>query len=203
MTTPVNPLVVVLRLLRHRTWLFVLSAGLWGAVHALPVVYGLVMKGMFDALSGTAPAGVSAWTFLALALGTDLVRLAAMARRQLLGDHLLAGAGAAGTPQPARAPAHRARHAAASRLAERGRHPLSGRRRRSRRLRRRLGRFRRPGRLRTGIADGDDAGEPDHDRADPDPADPHGGADQRPQALHSNDPQAHAPGHWARHRLHR
>ena len=79
MTTPVNPLVVVLRLLRHRTWLFVLSAGLWGAVHALPVVYGLVMKGMFDALSGTAPAGVSAWTFLALALGTDLVRLAAMA----------------------------------------------------------------------------------------------------------------------------
>ncbi len=56
-----------------------LNAGLWGAVHALPVVYGLVMKGMFDALSGTAPAGMSAWTFLALALGTDLVRLAAMA----------------------------------------------------------------------------------------------------------------------------
>ncbi len=79
MTTPVNPLIVVLRLLRHRTWLFVLNAGSWGAVHALPVVYGLVMKGMFDALSGAAPAGVSAWTFLALALGTDLVRLAAMA----------------------------------------------------------------------------------------------------------------------------
>ena len=85
MTTP-DPLRLTVGLLRHRSGLFVLSAFLWLAVHALPVGFGLLMKGLFDALSGSAAAGLdpasvsaSAWTFLVLALGLDLLRLGSMA----------------------------------------------------------------------------------------------------------------------------
>jgi len=48
-------------------------------IHALPVLYGLLIKGLFDTLTAGEAAGLNAGTFLALALAVDLVRLAALA----------------------------------------------------------------------------------------------------------------------------
>ncbi len=75
MTFDTNPLVLTWRLVRQRRWLFVVSCLLWAAVHLLPVLTGLFTKGIFDALSGSAPAGWDAWTFLALALTLDVGRI--------------------------------------------------------------------------------------------------------------------------------
>lgn len=61
--------------LRHRRWLFIISFFLWGLIHSLPVLVGILVKGIFDALSGEAAAMSSAWTFVALILVTQLGRL--------------------------------------------------------------------------------------------------------------------------------
>ena len=70
-----NPLRLTIGLVRQRRWLFVRSAALWLAIHLLPVATGVLTKGVFDALSGSAPAGASAWTFLAVALALDVGRI--------------------------------------------------------------------------------------------------------------------------------
>ena len=70
-----NPLRLTLGLVRQRHWLFIGSAALWLTIHLLPVLTGVLTKGVFDALSGAAPAGTSAWTFLALALTLDISRI--------------------------------------------------------------------------------------------------------------------------------
>ena len=69
-----DPLWLVLRIIRHRRGLFLLNVLLWAFIHALPLLFGLIVKGVFDALSG-ASAGTDAWTFLALAVAVDLTRL--------------------------------------------------------------------------------------------------------------------------------
>jgi ATP-binding cassette subfamily B protein/ATP-binding cassette subfamily C protein len=79
MTAPPSTLRLTRRLLRHRPGLFVLNVALWFSVHALPVLFGLLMKGLFDTLSGAGSGGLNAWTLLALAIGLDLTRLGAMA----------------------------------------------------------------------------------------------------------------------------
>ena len=65
-------------LLRHRTGLYVFSFFLWGFIHGSPVLIGIFVKGVFDALSGQADAGLNAWTFVALILITHLARLGSM-----------------------------------------------------------------------------------------------------------------------------
>lgn len=69
------PLPLTIRLVRHRRTLFVITCLLWGVIHALPVLYGIFVKALFDALSGASAADASAWTFLALALAVDAGRL--------------------------------------------------------------------------------------------------------------------------------
>lgn len=72
-----------LRLLRtlawHRPALLLLNVAVWLFVHASPVLAGVFMKGIFDALSGQAPAALSPWTYLALALAVDVARIATLA----------------------------------------------------------------------------------------------------------------------------
>jgi ABC-type multidrug transport system fused ATPase/permease subunit len=48
--------------------------GVWAMVHALPLLVGILMKALFDTLSGEA-VGRSAWTVLALLIAADLWRL--------------------------------------------------------------------------------------------------------------------------------
>jgi ATP-binding cassette subfamily B protein/ATP-binding cassette subfamily C protein len=77
----------------------------WAFIHATPVLQGLLMKGIFDALAPGAAAAGDPWSLLALAAGLDLLRIASLAggvwlwaglwatavmqvRRNLL-DHLL------------------------------------------------------------------------------------------------------------------
>ena len=64
-----------IKLLRHRRSLYVLSFILWGFIHGLPVLLGLLVKAVFDALSGEAAASSSAWTFVILMLVTQIGRL--------------------------------------------------------------------------------------------------------------------------------
>lgn len=67
-----------IKLLRHRTWLYVLSFFLWGVIHGAPVLLGLFIKGVFDALSGQAEVGANVWTFIIFMLILHLSRLIAM-----------------------------------------------------------------------------------------------------------------------------
>src|SRR5690606_8507861 len=70
-----NPLRLTLKLVRQRRGLFILTSFAWLVIHALPVLTGVLMKGLFDALSGSQPAGFTAWTFLALAMVLDVGRI--------------------------------------------------------------------------------------------------------------------------------
>ncbi|CAN5847270.1 ABC transporter ATP-binding protein [soil metagenome] len=74
-----NPLALVFELARHRPALLALNVSVWIVVHGSPVLLGLFMKGIFDALSGQGAATASAWTFLALVLSVDMARIGALA----------------------------------------------------------------------------------------------------------------------------
>jgi ATP-binding cassette, subfamily B, bacterial len=74
-----NPLALAFALARRRPALLVLNCLVWLVVHSSPVLYGVFMKGIFDALSGQATAALSPWTFLALALSVDVVRIGTLA----------------------------------------------------------------------------------------------------------------------------
>lgn len=62
-------------LLRYRTPLFLLTAFLWLLNHASPVLYGVLDKGLFDALTDSTHSTLSPWTFLLLLLVLNLGRL--------------------------------------------------------------------------------------------------------------------------------
>src|SRR5690625_4574098 len=64
-------------LLRYRTPLFMLTAFLWLLNHASPVLYGVLDRGLFDALTGQST--MSPWTFLVLLLVLNLGRLVNLA----------------------------------------------------------------------------------------------------------------------------
>ena len=83
-TSQPRPLALTIRLLRHRRLLFIGTCLLWTLIHTLPVLYGVFVKALFDALSAAAGAGSSAWTYLALALAVDVTRVG------LLGGGILA-----------------------------------------------------------------------------------------------------------------
>jgi len=70
---------LLLTLAWHRPALLLLNVAIWLFVHASPVLAGLFMKGIFDALSGQAAAALSPWTYLALALAVDVARIATLA----------------------------------------------------------------------------------------------------------------------------
>lgn len=75
MTFSSNPLRLALALGGQRRAYFVLTAITWALIHAMPIVFGLAMRGLFDALSGGAAAGNDAWSYLALGLGIDTLRI--------------------------------------------------------------------------------------------------------------------------------
>ena len=70
---------LLLTLAWHRPALLLLNVAVWIFVHASPVLAGVFMKGIFDALSGQGSAALSPWTYLALALSVDVARIAALA----------------------------------------------------------------------------------------------------------------------------
>ncbi len=67
------------RLLRYRTPLFLLTAFLWFLNHLSPVLYGVLDRGLFDALSGAAAEPVNPYTYLALLGVLNMARLGNMA----------------------------------------------------------------------------------------------------------------------------
>ncbi len=75
MTFSTNPLRLTRLLVRQRRWLFVVTSLFWLVIHALPVLTGLLVRGLFDALSGATAAGWGPWTYLALALTLDVGRI--------------------------------------------------------------------------------------------------------------------------------
>lgn len=76
MTYSTNPLKLTMKLVRQRNTLFVTTSFFFLLIHSLPVLTGLLMGGLFDALAAGTAATTSPWTFLALALATDVTRLA-------------------------------------------------------------------------------------------------------------------------------
>jgi ATP-binding cassette, subfamily B, bacterial len=66
---------LIWRLLRYMPWLFLANLVLWGLVHTLPILFGLLTKAIFDALSGEAPAGLDVWSVIALLAVFNLARM--------------------------------------------------------------------------------------------------------------------------------
>ena len=54
------------RLIRYKPRLFILNCIAWCLVIALPIVTGLLTKGVFDRLSGSVRAGEDIWTLVAI-----------------------------------------------------------------------------------------------------------------------------------------
>ncbi len=67
------------RLLRYRTPLFLLTSFVWFLNHSTPVLYGVLDKGLFDALAEGASHPVSPWTYLALLGVLNLGRIGLLA----------------------------------------------------------------------------------------------------------------------------
>lgn len=64
------------RIVRYRPGLFALNALLWGIMHSLPVLTGLLIRQIFDSLAEQQSAGLNAWTYLALLSLTSISRIA-------------------------------------------------------------------------------------------------------------------------------
>ena len=79
-TSKPSTMTLMLKLARYRTPFLILNCILWGIIHALPVLIGVLLKGIFDALAGE-NSGVwsNPWTFLALLVALDVTRLGTMA----------------------------------------------------------------------------------------------------------------------------
>ena len=59
----------MLRLVSWRRAEYIKNVIAWGTFHLVPLSYSLLIKAIFDALSHRAPAGLNAWTFLAILAG--------------------------------------------------------------------------------------------------------------------------------------
>lgn len=105
----------ILRLCTWRRGEFILNCLAWATFHLLPLVNGLAIRGIFNALSGNAAAGWNAWTMLAVLAGIYAGRqlgflvgyslfmrfhlsVAALLRRNLM-DHLLRAPGSRRLPE--------------------------------------------------------------------------------------------------------
>jgi len=76
---PPATLRLLLQLAWHKPLLLALNVAVWLFVHASPVLAGVFMKGIFDALAGQQAAALSPWSYLALALTVDVARIGALA----------------------------------------------------------------------------------------------------------------------------
>ena len=65
----------LLALMRYRPWLYLANGVLWTLVHLSPLVTGLLAKWFFDALTGSAPAGLGPWSLIALLVAAALARI--------------------------------------------------------------------------------------------------------------------------------
>jgi ATP-binding cassette, subfamily B, bacterial len=74
-TQPRSTIGMMLYFMRYRTGLATLNFGLWALIHFMPVLIGVLIKGLFDALSGETSVTQSAWTFLILLALSDISRL--------------------------------------------------------------------------------------------------------------------------------
>ncbi len=74
-----KPLKLTWRLALFRGPLFLVNCILWAAFHALPALFGLIAKAVFDALSGQAPVGWNVWTLIAALVLVSAARVGAFA----------------------------------------------------------------------------------------------------------------------------
>ena len=63
------------RLIRYKPRLFILNCIAWCLVIALPIVTGLLTKGVFDRLSGSVRAGEDIWTLVAIMVAIAMGRV--------------------------------------------------------------------------------------------------------------------------------
>ncbi len=66
---------LALRLAGYRPWLFAAAFACWVGYYAFPLLTGLALRAVFDALANGQPAGLSVWSALALLLGLELGRV--------------------------------------------------------------------------------------------------------------------------------
>ena len=70
---------LIRQLISYRPGLFAANVLVWGVIHSLPVLVGLLIKLIFDSLSGQAAAGANAWTFVALLTLLNFTRIGTFA----------------------------------------------------------------------------------------------------------------------------
>lgn len=74
-TQPRSTLGMMIYYLRYKPGLVTMNSILWMLIHVSPVFIGLLIKGLFDTLSGEAGATHSPWTFLMLLMVLDTSRM--------------------------------------------------------------------------------------------------------------------------------
>ena len=69
----------IVRLARYRPLIY-LTSGLTASImfYLFPLVPGLIVRGIFDQLSGSAAAGLSIWGLVALLAGVSVARVVAL-----------------------------------------------------------------------------------------------------------------------------
>src|SRR5438067_8774788 len=72
---PLTPGKAIWALSLYKPGLYLLNFGLWTLFYLFPIAYGLLIGLFFDTLSGSAQAGWSIWTILALIAATQFVRV--------------------------------------------------------------------------------------------------------------------------------
>ncbi|WP_405083930.1 ABC transporter ATP-binding protein [Microbispora sp. NBC_01389] len=73
-----SPLGFLWRLITYSPWRYLLAASAWAVFHLWPLLPGVLGKLLFDVLEGRAPAGITVWTVVAVAVGAGLARCVAI-----------------------------------------------------------------------------------------------------------------------------
>ncbi|TLP55766.1 ABC transporter ATP-binding protein [Microbispora triticiradicis] len=73
-----SPLGFLWRLITYSPWRYLLAASAWAIFHLWPLLPGVLGKLLFDVLEGRAPAGITVWTVVAIAVGAGLARCVAI-----------------------------------------------------------------------------------------------------------------------------
>lgn len=69
---------VLIQILRFRPGLYLLNLLLWTVVFSMPIATGLIMRAFFDALTGSARAGLGIWTLVALLVAAGVAQMGGM-----------------------------------------------------------------------------------------------------------------------------
>ena len=78
LSTIMSTLRSVIILIRYQPWFFLVTCLAWGVFHSLPLVIALLIREIFDVLSGSSAIGMNVWTLLALIVATSLSRVTVM-----------------------------------------------------------------------------------------------------------------------------